>query len=115
MTRVNGLRFESGRMFAKLDKGLRECIEAGKSCVGYSLTIRDTKRERIGNFWLDALSFKRVVEVTSWSFNALILTIDDRVVYTLFGGQRNVHEFETNVQPLGPLQGWGDTLPGLVK
>src|SRR5687768_17867755 len=35
------------------------------------LTFSDVmlRCERIGDFWLDALSFRRVVEVTGWSFN----------------------------------------------
>jgi hypothetical protein len=99
----------------KLDPGLRECLAAGTGCRGYSITASDSKHDRVGNFWLDALHFERVVEVSGWNFNALILLVDDRVVYTLYGGQPIVHEMETNKQPLGPLQGWGDALPGLLR
>jgi hypothetical protein len=99
----------------KLDPGLRECLTAGKRCIGYSITVQDTKHDRIGNFWLDALNFRRIVETTGWSFNALILLVDDRVVFTLVGGQPIIHEMETNKQPLGPLQGWGDLVPGLIR
>jgi hypothetical protein len=99
----------------KLDPGLRDCLTSGKGCQGYSIAVLETKHDRIGNFWLDALNFQRVVETTGWSFNALILLVDDRVVYTLQGGQPIVHEMETNKQPLGPLQGWGDALPGLLR
>jgi hypothetical protein len=99
----------------RLDRGLRECLEAGKSCAGYSITARETRRHRVGDFWLDALDFKRVVEVTGWSFNALILVVNDRVVYVIHGGQPLIHELETTRQPLGPLQGWGDMLPGAIR
>ena len=101
--------------YARLDQGLRECLEAGKSCRGYAINAKDVKRERIGDFWLDALSFRRVVEVTGWSFNALVLLVDDKVVYTLYGGQPKVHEIETTRQPLGPVQDWGDAVTGLVR
>jgi hypothetical protein len=99
----------------KLDRGLRECLFAGKSCSGYAMNIRDVKRDRTANFWLDSLNFYRKVDVSGWSFNALILLIDDVVVYTLYGGQPVIREVETNRQPLGPLQTWGDAIPGLIR
>jgi hypothetical protein len=98
----------------KLDRGLRECLNAGKACYGYAIAARDTRRERTANFWLDSLRFYRQVDVSGWSFNATILLIDDLVVYTLYGGQPLVREQDASTQPLGPLQGWGDTLPALV-
>jgi hypothetical protein len=111
------LRFPIGGSVApeRLDPGLRRCLEAGKACTGYSISVRDIRHDRVGDFWLDALNFRRVVESTGWSFNALILMVDDRVVYTLHGGQPAIHEIETMRQPLGPLQGWGDALPGLMR
>jgi len=111
------LRFPlSGSMpWDRLDRGLRECLEAGKSCQGFSMTVRETKRDRVGNFWLDALHFKRTVDTVGWSFTALVLLVDDRVVYVIHGGQPLVREQEVNRQPLGPLQGWGDALPGLLN
>lgn len=111
------LRFPlSGSMpMEKLDRGLRECLEAGKACEGYSVTALETKRDRTGNFWLDALQFYRVIDVSGWSFNALILLVDDRVVYVLHGGRPVIREQETNKQPLGPFQGWGDALPGFFR
>jgi hypothetical protein len=111
------LRFPlSGSMpWERLDRGLRECLEAGKSCQGYSISVRDTKRDRVGNFWLDALNFYRVVDVHGWSFHALILAVDGRVVYVLHGGEPLIKEQETNKQPLGPLQGWGDAIPGYLR
>ncbi len=99
----------------KLDPGLRQCFEAGNKCEGYSVNIRETKRTRVGNFWLDSLQFYRVTDVTGWSFNALMLIVDGRAVYVIYGGQPLVRERETNKQPLGPLQGWGDALPGLFR
>ena len=111
------LRFPvSGSMpLDKLDRGLRECLEAGKACQGYSVAALHTKRDRVGNFWLDALQFHRTIDVTGWSFHALILVVDNRVVYVLHGGRPLIKEQETSKQPLGPLQGWGDALPGLFK
>lgn len=99
----------------RLDRGLRECLEAGKACEGYSVSVRETHRDRVGNFWLDALQFRRVVDVKGWSFNALILVAGGRVVYVLHGGQPVIQEQEVSRQPLGPLQGWGDALPGYLR
>lgn len=110
------LRFPMGNAaYERLDQGLRECLEAGKSCHGYGINAKDLKRDHVGDFWLDALSFKRVVHVTGWSFNGLVLLVDDKVVYTLYGGQPHVNEIETTKQPLGPMQNWGDALPGLAR
>lgn len=91
----------------ELDAGIRRCLTAGKACTGYSILLRRTSRKRIGNFWLDSLNFYRETDVTGWSFNALVLFVDDTVVYTLHGGQPRVHEREATRNPLGPLQGWG--------
>lgn len=98
-----------------LDRGLRECLEAGNACEGFAINVRDIKRDRVGNFWLDALSFKRVVDVTGWNFNAIVLLVGGRVVYVTHGGKPLVKEQEITRQPLGPLQGWGDMLPGVVR
>ena len=105
------LRFPVNIGRERLDAGLRECLEAGKACTGYAIAARDVKRDRTGNFWLDALGFERKAEITGWSFNALVLMVDDRVVYTLYGGQPVMHEQEVNRQPLGPLQSFGDSVP----
>ena len=97
------------------DRGIRDCLTAGKDCVAYSLQIRRVRRERVGNFWLDSLNFLRETDVTGWSFNALVIMVDDVVVYTLHGGQPNIREHERVRNPLGPLQGWGDQVPHFVR
>lgn len=105
------LRFPVNMSHDRLDPGLRECLEAGKECTGYSISVRDVKRDRVGGFWEDALKFKRTVLVTGWTFNALLLLVDDRVVYSLYGGQPQMLEQEITRQPLGPVQDFGDSLP----
>lgn len=106
------LRFPMGANAANgpMDRGLHECLEAGKSCTGYSINVRETKRDRTGSFWQDALGFKRVIDITGWQFNALILLVGDRVVYTLYSGQPQVHEQEVTRNPLGPIQNVGDAV-----
>lgn len=111
------LRFPLGGSMSMdvLDRGLRECLEAGSECQGYAISVKETKRDRVGNFWLDALYFRRVVDVSGWSFHALILVVDGRVVYVLHGGQPIIKEQEVNRRPLGPLQSWGDVIPGYLR
>lgn len=106
------LRFPMGVSIANgpMDRGLHECLEAGKSCTGYSTNIREVKRDRTGPFWLDALGFKQVVDTTGWQFNALILVVGDRVVYTLYSGQPQIREHEETRHPLGPIQNIGDAV-----
>jgi len=99
----------------KLDRGLRECLNAGKACSGYAISVRDMKRDRTANFWLDSLHFYQRVDVSGWSFNAIILMVDDVVVYMLYGGQPMIRELEEKRQPLGPLQNWGDALPSVIE
>lgn len=105
------LRFPINMGHDRLDAGLRQCLEAGKACVGYSINVRDVKRDRIGGFWKDTLGFKRTTQVTGWTFNALLLLVGDRVVYTLYGGQPQMDEMEVTRQPLGPVQDFGESLP----
>jgi hypothetical protein len=100
----------------ELDPGIRDCLRASKACVGYAINQRRLDRKRVGNFWLDSFNFKRDVEVTGWTFNALIIVVDDLVVYTLVGGQPYLHEHEVSRNPLGPFQSWGDSVGrGLIR
>jgi hypothetical protein len=91
-----------------LEAGIRDCLLAGKRCTGYAINVKRVKRKRIGNFWLDSFNFRRETETTGWSFNALVVFVDDLVVYELTGGQPRIHELELSRNPLGPLQSWGD-------
>lgn len=94
----------------ELDRGVRDCLLAGKACTGYAIRQQEMKRDRVGNFFLDALSFRRLTDVRGWSFNALIVFVGDGVVYTLAGGQPVIRETETTRNPLGPFQSWGDSV-----
>jgi len=95
----------------ELDSGILECLGAGKACTGYAILLRSSSRARTGNFWADVFNFRRVTESTGWTFNALILMVDDLVVYTLDGGQPRIHEQEVTRNPLGPIQ---EAVPSLL-
>ena len=98
-----------------IDSGLRRCLEAGKACTGYAVDVNEMQRDRVGNFLQDLFGFKRVVDVSGWTFNGIILIVDERVVYTLYGGQPKLHSEETSRQPLGPFQNMsGDSVGKLV-
>jgi hypothetical protein len=67
-------------------------------------------RTRTGNFLADFSNFRRNTETSGWRFNALILFVDDLVVYRSWGGQPAVLETEVTNNPLGPLQDVGPSL-----
>jgi hypothetical protein len=93
-----------------LDEKLRTCLAARHRCTAFELEETHTERKRIGNFWLDFFNFQKQVDVSGWRFNALIVMQDDLVVYKLWTGKPNIHELENERNPLGPLQGVGDSL-----
>ena len=90
-----------------LPRGLRECLDAGERCRAYEVTQRELQRKRYGNFFADFFNFKRKSETRGWRFNALMVLVDDRVVFKQWSGTPSVHEYSDQVNPLGPLQGIG--------
>ena len=92
-----------------LDRGISECIAAKNNCTAYEIDVKSLKKKRAGNFWLDALNFKRLTETTGWRFTGLIVLKDDLVVYKLWGGQPSIQEAETSRNPLGPFQGFTES------
>ncbi len=92
-----------------LDPGVQDCISAKSACTGYEVDQKTLKRTRYGNFWADFLNFKRKVDIVGWRFNGVILIKNGVVVYKLTGGQPSIHEHEENKNPLGPLQGLGES------
>ena len=94
---------------ADLDSGVRECIAAKTVCTGYEVQQRFIKRQRYGNFLADFTNFRRKVDVSGWQFNGLILLKGKTVVYKLTGGKPSILEHEETNNPLGPLQGFGES------
>ena len=88
----------------ELDTGVRDCIKGKTACTGFEIEQRTIKRTRYGNFWVDALNFKRQVDVAGWRFNGMLLLKDNVVVYKLISGQPLIREREQSRNPLGPLQ-----------
>ncbi len=104
-------RFSAGAAVLphQLDPGVLACLKTAKSCTGYAIAVRRIKRDRTGNFWLDSLNFNREVTITGWTFNATVLFVDELAVFAVHGGQPTMHERQVTRNPLGPLQGWGDS------
>lgn len=93
----------------ELDAGVKDCIKAKAVCVGFEIDQKHVKRTRTGNFWSDFMNFRRQVDVTGWHFKGILLIKEDVVVYKLTGGQPLIQEMEYNSNPLGPLQGIGES------
>jgi hypothetical protein len=105
-------RMVNGSVMGKedLDPGIVTCINARDACRGWELNVARISKARTGNFLADFVNFKRRTETTGWRFNALILLVDDIVVYRGWGGQPVINEVEVNTNPLGPLQDMGPSV-----
>lgn len=90
-----------------LDPGILACLEARDACHGVEIIGAKIAKERKGSFWADFLNFQRRTETTGWRFNAIVLLVDDLVVYRSWSGQPVVDEKEVTRNPLGPLQDIG--------
>lgn len=90
-----------------LDPGIVQCLQARDTCRGMDVVASHVASERQGNFWADFFNFKRHTEVTGWRFNAVVLLVNDVVVYRTWGGQPTIHETDVRRNPLGPLQDIG--------
>ena len=93
-----------------LDPGVLACLEARDACRGWEIIAANIQKERTGGFLADFTNFSRRSETTGWRFNALVLLVNDKVVYRTWGGQPNVNEVEVNTNPLGPLQEMGPAI-----
>jgi hypothetical protein len=99
----------------EVDRGIRDCLSAGQHCTAYAIAVKKLQRQRVGNFWLDSLNFRRETVTTGWSVNILLVFVDDSLVYQLIGGQPTINEIDLRHNPLGPLQSWGDHSVELVR
>lgn len=93
-----------------IPKGIVDCMKAQEACVGYFMEPSHIDRKRVGNFMLDFLNFKRDTITTGWKFGALVVVIHDKVVYKQWSGRPNIQETEVRHNPLGPLQGVGESM-----
>ena len=57
---------------------------------------------------LDLLGFRKKTEITGWEFDAIIVMIDDKVVYKIWAGSPMSAEHRDSKKPLGLLQSEGN-------
>lgn len=87
-----------------LDNGLRACIEATDACLAYEVELHKLQSKRYGSVFLDLFRFKRKAHKTGWRFSALVVIMDDIVVYKIWEGTPKLDEDEYKKNPLGILQ-----------
>lgn len=97
-----------------LDTGLKECLLARTACRAFVFEPKRVQSKRIGNFWLDFLNFRRKAKETGWNFKALLVLVDDHIIYKLWSGTPMIEEYKDQRNPLGPLQGASDLLLGVL-
>ncbi|MEW6571825.1 MAG: hypothetical protein AB1390_11775 [Nitrospirota bacterium] len=98
-----------------LDEGVQRCIDAKTHCYAYEVRPGVITSKRLGNLWLDLLNFKRNTKESGWRFEALIVLVNDVVVYKLSGGNPVIDELRETKNPLGPLQSSEDLLIDITR
>jgi len=93
-----------------LNEGIQRCIHAREACYAYEATPNSQYKKRYGNVALDVMNFRKQTQISGWSFDALIVIIDDQVVYKIWGGTPMSLEYGDKKNPLGPLQGIKDLI-----
>lgn len=96
--------------FMNPPKGIVDCIKAQDACTGYLMEPSKITHKRVGSFLLDFLNFKRNTVTSGWRFSALVVVVDDLVVYKQWSGEPKIESTELRINPLGPLQSMGETL-----
>ena len=87
-----------------IPRGIADCMRAGTACVGYAMEPSKIEDRRTGNLVFDLLNFRRDTLSTGWRFAALIVVINDTVVYKQWSGQPSIRATTRRTNPLGPLQ-----------
>ncbi|MBF0328485.1 MAG: hypothetical protein HQL10_04960 [Nitrospirae bacterium] len=96
-----------------LDEGIQNCIKARAMCTAYEVDLQQTRYQRYGNVITDLFTFTRKTRMSGWKFNAIIVIVNDVVVYKISGGTPHIDVDDSKKKPLGPLQNIGD-VPILV-
>jgi hypothetical protein len=94
-----------------IDRGIRDCISAEQACHALLFRFGRVERERRGGFVADFLNFHRVTRTYGWRFEGVVLLRHGVVLFRNHGGQPNIEMVEDRWNPLGPLQGMGESVP----
>jgi hypothetical protein len=87
-----------------IPKGILDCLEAQAGCIAYRFKMENIHKERYGNFVVDTLNFRKRTHTSGWTFEILIVVVDNIVVYALHNGSKHIDKSEIKRNPLGPLQ-----------
>jgi len=87
-----------------LDPAIQTCLKVKDLCTGLRVSPEFIGNKRYGNLFLDLLNFERKTKISGWRFEALLVVIDNVVVYKLSSGQPKVLRDENKRNPLGPIQ-----------
>lgn len=93
-----------------LGGGITQCLKVRDLCSGYIFEPQVAKSDRIGNFWLDILNFKRKTKESGWKFKATFLVVNSVIVDKFWYGEPLINLDKTVVNPLGPLQEIGNII-----
>lgn len=94
----------------ELGDGIEACLRARNTCNGYVFEPQVINSARYGNFWLDTFNFKRTTRESGWKFKASFLIVDAVVVEKFWYGEPLVELDKELVNPLGPLQEFGNII-----
>jgi hypothetical protein len=95
----------------QVDPGIAKCIEARTGCRGYVFHFQREDRKREGSFLLDILRFRRETHTTGWWLEALVVVdANDTVLFRNVTGRPRLGRVETQVNPLGFLQDFGESV-----
>ncbi len=97
-----------------LEEGVRTCFEAKGRCKGYEIQIKNINSKRYGSVFLDLFNFRRNTRTFGWDFEAVIIFVDNVVVYKLWHGSPDINEAREVKNPLGPLQDASDIIQNMT-
>jgi len=99
----------------RTDGGIRDCVDAAEACRAYLFRFGRLERERAGHFVADFFNFRRIVRTQGWRFEGVVLMRDGLVLFRSHGGQPKLETVDDRSNPLGPLQGLGESPPDGLK
>jgi hypothetical protein len=89
---------------------IKRCLDSKEKCRGYILTLDITQNKDEGNFFKHFLGFRKETHTTGWSASPLFVVINDVVVYKLWSGKPAKDIITDKKNPLGPLNGLGNSI-----
>ena len=98
-----------------LPDSLITCLEAKDRCTGYAFEFNQTDTQRVGSFWADIFNFQKHRETRGWTFRAVFVLVDDKLVHKVSNGEPQIRRQSMARNPLGPLQGAGEYFSNQLK